>query len=386
MQPSSRPRQVNISDVAARVGVGVGTVSRVLNGSNQVRDSTRRAVLEAIKELQYRPSRAAVSLSVGATRSVVVLVAFLTRPSSVTRLSGIIAVLDESGYDCIVANVETPAQRDGHLRSLIREHRADGVIVCSLPLEKDDVKAISDVQLPLVMVDADTPGVLRTVVDDVRGGRMAAECLLRHGHERIGFIGDNQADGLGFMSTRRRLRGYREALLAAGIEPDPGLVALRAHGAQPALESAVELLSLAQPPTAIVAASDTQALGVLMAAQQLARRVPDDVAVIGYDDLETARLVHLSSVRQPLVASGMSAAARLCALIAGESPKPARVLMNIEVIERCSTESSYALHEHAGALVAAPARSGNDRARVLARPRRAAPGIAAQELSSSVSP
>jgi len=337
VQPSSRPRQVNISEVAARVGVGVGTVSRVLNGSTQVRDSTRRAVLEAIKELQYRPNRAAVSLSVGSTRSIVVLVPFLTRPSSVARLSGIIAVLDDNGYDCVVANVETRAQRDRHLESLIREHRTDGVIVCSLPLEKAEVQAISDVQLPLVMVDADTPGVLRTVVDDVLGGRMACQCLLGRGHQRIAFIGDNLEDALGFTSTRRRLRGYRDALLAAGIEPDPGLVRLCPHGAQPALDSAVELLALDRPPTAIFAASDTQALGVLMAAEQLARRVPDDLAVIGYDDLETAGLVHLSSVRQPLFASGMNAAQRLCALISGESPKPARVLMNIEVIERFST-------------------------------------------------
>ncbi len=337
MQPSAKPRTVNIAEVAAKVGVGVGTVSRVLNGSSQVRDSTREAVLEAMRELGYRPSRAAVSLSMGNTRSVVALVPFITRPASVARLSGIIAVLDEQGYDCVVRNVETPAQRDRHLDELVREHRADGVIVASLPLERSQIRALRDVNVPLVMVDADTPGVHRTVVDDVLGGRLAAECLLARGHRRIGFIGDDLGDGLGFTSSRRRLRGYREALSRARIDPDPELVALGAHGAKPAFVNAVELLSLADPPTAIFAASDTQALGVLRAAESLGARVPDDLAVIGYDDIEAAEFVHLSTVRQPLFASGVRATERLCALIAGETPKVNRVVMRIEVIERNST-------------------------------------------------
>jgi DNA-binding LacI/PurR family transcriptional regulator len=328
---------VNIAEVAARVGVGTGTVSRVLNGSKQVRESTRLAVLDAIREMQYRPSRAAVSLSVGSTRSVVALVPFLTRPSSVARLSGIIAALDEHGYDCVVRDVETPAQRDRHLKSLIKEHRADGLLVASLMLDRATVRALHDAQVPLVVIDADTSGVPRTVVDDVMGGRLACQCLLRHGHERIAFIGDNLEDGLGFTSTRRRLRGYREALRAVGIEPDQTLVRLGTHAPKAAFGTAVELLQRDDPPTAVFAASDTQALGVLMAAEYLGRRVPDDLAVIGYDDIDTAELVHLSSVRQPLFASGVNAAERLCALIAGEPVKPTRVLMSIEVIERNST-------------------------------------------------
>lgn len=342
MQPSARPRQVNIAEVAARVGVGVGTVSRVLNGSSQVRDSTRDAVLAAIEELQYRPSRAAVSLSSGATRSIVVIVPFLTRPSSVARLSGVMSVLDAQGYDCIVCNVETPEQRDRHLELLMRARRADGVIVASLQLPRATVRALQEAQVPLVMVDADTPGVLRTVVDDVLGGRMACEVLLALGHVRVAFIGDDLKDGLGFTSTRRRLRGYRAALCDEGIEPDPGLVRLSSHGARQAFHCAIDLLTADEPPTAVFAASDTQAIGVLDAAQHLSRRVPEELAVIGYDDIEVAELVRLSSVRQPLAASGAHAARRLCALIAGESPGPNRVLMGVEVIERSSTGNGRA--------------------------------------------
>jgi LacI family transcriptional regulator/LacI family repressor for deo operon, udp, cdd, tsx, nupC, and nupG len=294
-------------------------------------------VLDAMKELQYRPSRAAVSLSVGRTRSIVVLVPFLTRPSSVARLSGIIAMLDEQGYDCIVRNVETAEQRDRHLESVLREHRADGVIVASLPLDRSTVAALQDAQVPLAMVDADTPGVVRTVLDDVLGGRLACESLLARGHERIGFIGDNLSDGLGFTSTRRRLRGYRDALESVGSEYDPSLVRLVSHGAKPAFGAAVELLERADAPTAIVAASDTQAIGVLQAAEACARRVPDELAIIGYDDIETAELLALSSVRQPIFASGVNAAERLCALIAGVLPTPKRVLMSVEVVERSST-------------------------------------------------
>jgi DNA-binding LacI/PurR family transcriptional regulator len=328
---------VNIAKVAAEAGVGVGTVSRVLNGSPQVRDATRRRIVEVIDRLGYRPSHLAASLSLGATRAVAVLVPFLTRPSVVARLAGVLSVLDEEGYDSVVFNIETPEQRDRHLASVSTKHRADGVVVISIPLVRDQLAALEAANLPMVMLDADTSGAVRFVVDNVKGGRMATEHLLALGHRRIGFIGDDTGSGLSFTSSGRRLAGYRAALAAAGIGWCPEIVALGPHGAEDAARMATGLLSTGAPPTAICAASDTQAMGVLTAAERLGLAVPDDLSVIGFDDIDSAAMVRLSTVRQPLQDSGVLAARRLCDQLQGRPRRPARTVLPLELVARAST-------------------------------------------------
>ncbi len=128
--------RVNIAEVAAAAGVSVGTVSRVLNESPNVREHTRRRVAEVMKRLNYRPSRLAESLSRGQTRTVVILVPFLTRPSVTERLAGAIGVLDGAGFDTVVRNVETIGQRDRHLAALTTRHEADGAVIVSLRLNR----------------------------------------------------------------------------------------------------------------------------------------------------------------------------------------------------------------------------------------------------------
>ena len=188
-------RRATIADVAAQAGVGVGTVSRVLNGGPNVSEATRGKVVEVMRRLGYRPSHLAVGLSRGTPHTVAIVVPYLTRPSVVTRLAGALAVFDERGYDTIVCNVETPQQRDRHLQALIARHRADGVMVVSLPLAKRHLISFEQATVPLVMIDADASSVPRTVIDDILGGRLATEHLLSLGHRRIGFIGDTVVRG-----------------------------------------------------------------------------------------------------------------------------------------------------------------------------------------------
>src|SRR5579875_2105401 len=229
-----------MADVATAAGVGTGTVSRVLNGGVNVRESTRRRVLEVIERLGYQPSHLAAALSRGTPRTVAILVPHLTRPSTVARLIGALEVLDEEGYDTIVCNADTPEQRDRHLTALAARHRADGVIVVSIRLAKQRIAAFRRVAIPLVTVDAAAPGVPQTVIDDVAGGRLATAHLLGLGHRRIGFVGDNAAretgHDLGFTSSRSRLQGYRKELAEAGVDFDPALVRLGSHGAMVAAE------------------------------------------------------------------------------------------------------------------------------------------------------
>jgi len=331
------PKRVRIADVAVRAGVGVGTVSRVLNGSPQVRESTRRRVLEAISQTGFRPSRLAAGLSRGTPASVAIIVPFLTRPSVVARLAGVIEVLDAEGYDTIVCNVETAAQRDRQIRMFADGHRAAAAVVISLRLTATQVADLAVAGIHVVVVDAAVGGVPHTVVDDVRGGLMATSHLIGLGHRRIGFIGDMGGGGLGFSSTSDRRRGYRRALAMAGIPEDRALIGRGQPGSAAAAEMALRLFRLPDPPTAIFAASDTQAMGVLAAADAAGMAVPEDLSVIGYDDIEIAAALGLSTIRQPLRESGARGAARLCTLMRGGVVSPLREVLPLEVVPRRST-------------------------------------------------
>ncbi len=334
-------RRVTIADVAADAGVGVGTVSRVLNGSEQVRAATLRAVQDSIDRLGYRPSHAAAALVRGTPRTVAVIVAHLTRPSTVVRVASALAVLEEQGYDTIICNVDTPLERDRHLEALLPTHRADGVLAICLPFSRGQLDQFSRAGIALVTVDAANPGVPQTVIDDSLGGRLATEHLIGLGHRRIGFVGDMAVGkppaGLGFTSSARRLRGYSQALAAAGIEAEAGLIKRGPHDAGAAAEHAAQLLKSADPPTAIFAASDTQAIGVLAAADRLGVPVPDQLSVIGFDDIDSAAFLRLSTIRQPLDLSGAEGARRLCSLLRGERVHPLRQELPIELIARASS-------------------------------------------------
>jgi DNA-binding LacI/PurR family transcriptional regulator len=338
VRTAARP---TMADVAAAAGVGVGTVSRVLNGGLNVRESTRQHVLEVIERLGYRPSHLAASLSRGTPRTIAILVPHLTRPSTVARLAGALAVLEEQGYDTIVCNADTPEQRDHHLTALTARHRADGVIIVSIRLAARRIAAFHQLSIPIVTVDAIAPGVPQTIIDDVAGGRLATAHLLSLGHRRIGFVGDvtarPPARDLGFTSSRSRLLGYRRELAAARIQFDPGLVRLGPHGAVEAAEMADDLLRQPDPPTAIFAASDTQAMGVLSAADQSGFPVPARLSVVGFDDIESTALLSLSTVHQPLECSGAEGARRLCALLNGVKVRPLRQLLPLRLVQRRST-------------------------------------------------
>jgi DNA-binding LacI/PurR family transcriptional regulator len=341
--PSPGPvvRRVTIADVAADAGVGVGTVSRVLNGSEQVRESTLRTVLDSIERLGYRRSHAAAALVRGTPHTVALIVAHLTRPSTVIRVASALSVLEEQGYGTIVCNVDAPVERDRHLETLLPTHRADGVLAICLPLSRVQLGQFARGGVALVSVDAANPGIPQTVIDHVAGGKLATSHLISLGHRRIGFVGDMVSSpppsGLGFASSAHRLRGYKQALAAAGIDVEAALIRRGAHDAATAAEHAAQLLKSPNPPSAIFAASDTQAIGVLAAAERLGVPVPGQLSVIGFDDIESAAFLGLSTVRQPLDLSGAEGARRLCALLRGEQVHPLRQELPIELVARASS-------------------------------------------------
>jgi DNA-binding LacI/PurR family transcriptional regulator len=254
----------------------------------------------------------------------------------------------------VVCNVDTPQQRDHHLAALTSRHRADGVIVVSLRLSAPQLASFHNAGVSLVTIDAPTPGVPQTLTDDVAGGRLATGHLLSLGHRRIGFVGDTMRGaagasriGLGFVASQHRLSGYRQALAAAGVAYDSGLVRRGPYGPANAEALAAELLARPDRPSAIFAASDTQAMGVLAAADRSGVSVPGELSVMGFDDIESAALLGLSTVRQPLADSGAEGARRLCALLRGERVSPLRQLLFLEVVRRSSTAAVRGLRSGA---------------------------------------
>lgn len=331
-----------IGDVAAHAGVGQGTVSRVLNGSPKVRDATRARVLQAIEILDYRPNPLARGLSLGRCQTVGVVVPFFTHASAVERLRGVAAALDQSRYDIVLFNVESPVHRDEHLRSLTGRDRADGLLIMSLPAPPSDIARLTSAGVPVVLVDSVGTGVPMVVTDDVEGGRMATQHLVDLGHRSIGFIGDDPDNAFGFTSSAQREAGYRGVLAAAGIELRPELVRHGPHDRSLAHDLAAQLLALPDPPTAVFASSDVQATGVMAAATAAGWRVPQDLSVIGFDDIELSAYAGLTTVHQPLFDSGLLGGRLLLEALAGSnatapSERSTMHRLELELVERSTT-------------------------------------------------
>ena len=322
-------KAVTIRDVARQAGVSVATASRALNGKDVVSPETRDRILSVMEELGFAPSPAARRLSLGRTLTIGAVVSFLTRPQAAERLRGVDAVLADSELDLVIYNVESVQRGDHYLSTLAHSQRTDGLLVMSLPPPPDAVAALERASVPVVFIDVHTPSVAnmpRVIGDDVAGGALAARHLIDLGHRRIAFVGDAIENPFGFTSSRDRQAGLAQELAAAGVTIPSEWLGLGAHGRYEARALARRMLTADRRPTAIFAASDTQALGVIAAARELGLHVPDDLSVIGYDDIEAADYVGLTTISQGLFDSGRRGAEVLLAEIEVRSEQPPVVL------------------------------------------------------------
>src|SRR3954451_13976733 len=337
---SSRGRGPTIRDVARRAGVSAATVSRVLNDSPLVMAETRARVRAAVDDLGYQLNATARTLSIGRAQAVGVVVPFFTTHSVIERLRGVVSRLgrhERAGYDLLLFDVEAPEQRADAMRDLARRNRVAGLLIVSLPVYDEEVEALARDELPAVLLDVAHPRLPRVVIDNVHGGALAAAHLLAKGHPRIGFVGDHPTNAYGFTSSEDRRHGFHAQLARSGLELDPALERFARHGRDEAGMCAGELLRLPEPPTAIFAVSDLQAIGVLRACEEAGARVPDDVAVLGFDDLEVAEIVGLTTIRQPLREGGALAADLLLAAIEQGVHDPVQGLQALTLVERRTT-------------------------------------------------
>ena len=324
-------RGMTIARVAEEAGVGVGTVSRVLNGSPSVSEDTRRRVLEAIAALDYQPSAVARALSTGRTHAIGVVAPFFTQPSVIERLRGVARTLAGEGWQLILFDVEQAKQRRETFRSLAMRGRVDGVLSISLAPTDSEARRLQATGVPIVLLDREHASLPTITIDDHEGGRLAAEHLLELGHRSIAFVGDEEDNLFGFDSSAHRREGFEAALEAAGAPIAPEWIVRAPHGRETAREAMAAVLADDRRPTAVFATSDVQAIGTLDAAQEAGIPVPEELSVVGFDDVEAAGYTGLTTIAQPLEESGALGAEMLLRALSGEAIQRRRMPLTLVV-------------------------------------------------------
>lgn len=331
--------------VAARAGVGRGTVSRVVNGSPQVSPEARAAVQQAIAELGYVPNRAARALVTQRTDSVALVVSesgerVFTEPFFAAIVRGVSSGLLETPMQLWLAMVQSPIERERVEHHLTNQH-VDGVLLLSLHDSDPLPTLLEERGLPAVlggrparMLHPNAQPAWFVDVDNVGGARQAVEHLFVQGRRRVATIAGPQDMGVGLA----RLSGYREAVRAAGGAVESGLVAYGDFSEGSGTAAMRRLLDACPDLDAVFVASDLMAFGALRALREAGRRVPEDVAVIGFDDAPIARSAEppLTTVFQPVEEMGRQMARLLVSRIRGEEVPSPHVLLDTELIHRAS--------------------------------------------------
>lgn len=301
----------SIDDVARQAGVSIATVSRALRGLPDVAEATRARVLAAAAELNYVASPFAARLASGRTSTIGVVVPFINRWFFAQVIDAIESTLRQAAYDLVLYNLGDEAGRARFFAEMPLRKRVDAILIASLVLNEEEFAALDGLGLPVGLLGLDWSGYLSTRIDDAAGARTAVEHLLSLGHTRIALIGGDTADPMRFTPPQHRLRGYRAALEAAGVPLDDSLEVLGYFTVDGGRAAAETLLALPERPTAIFAESDEMAYGAIRAIRTAGLRVPQDVAVIGFDDNVHSELMDLSTIRQPVAEQARDLTLRL---------------------------------------------------------------------------
>lgn len=331
--------QPTIEDVARLASVGVGTASRALNNKPEISAATRQRVLEAATVLGFRPNVAAQSLRNHRTWSIGVIVPYFTQPFFVDILRGIGRTLSDSPYSMIVYSVERAEERHRYLGEMRLAGRVDGVIVVSLVPTSEEVARFTASKLPLILVDAYADGIVSISVDHQDAVYHIVSHLFRLGHTRIAFI-DRPDDPSKATHYTTRHKGYTLAMREHNLMLPPEYQTISEYRRVGGFQAALTLLDLPEPPTAIVAASDLQAIGAIEAAKTRGLSVPADLAIVGYNDAELATFAGLTTMRLPTQDMGRQAVNRLLSMLDGHSDAMEHIIVSGELVIRQSSGGS----------------------------------------------
>ncbi|WP_022872974.1 LacI family DNA-binding transcriptional regulator [Nesterenkonia alba] len=339
--------KTTIRDVAQRAGVSAGTVSNVLNRPFYVNADTRQRVLEAIRELNFVPQQRARQFRPGRVRSLGVAVANLGNPFFVDVALGAEEAARSRGVGVVISNSADDAERENQNLELLTQQRVQGLIISPVDELSSRLQMMHDRGVPMVFVDRvgeEYQHAWSVVVDDVAGGRLAAEHVLERGYRRLGFAGDPEISP----KVRRRLRGVKE-VLAGHDDVVLEVISTGTWTVESGREAAEHVVDMPaeERPAALLCANDHMALGVLQSLSRAGLRVPEDIAVVGYDDLQWAAAANppLTTVRQPRYELGATAVEMLLELFdrngaengAPPAGSPKHAVLTPELVARDTT-------------------------------------------------
>ena len=343
MPPMSALRKpATMRDVAHRAGVSIQTVSAVINGKPAITRETTERVRAAIQELGYRPFAIAQSLRTGQTRSVALIVSDIANPSFATLASAAEDFAHARGYALVLYNTHDDIVREtGYIHAAVQRW-LDGALFVSAEDKATSLDAFAAAGIPVVAIDRIPEGYAgpSVTLDNVKAGRMAAEHLLGLGHTNLAHI----SGPLRLRLARERLAGFRQAI------EERGLSMAACTGGEGSWECAAgsramrEILARSPRPTAVFSANDRMAIGAVRAIHEAGLRVPDDISVVGLDDIEVAAYQNppLTTVRQSFARLGAAGLQLLLEIVAGETPAQTQIVMAPELVVRRSTRACAA--------------------------------------------
>ncbi len=330
-----KKKSPTIYDVAELANVSISTISRVLNSPEKVNPQTRSHVFDVIDKLGFVPKAEARARALRRTGRIGVITPFFTAPSFVQRLRGVASALSKANYELVIYPVDSMDHLQGYISSIPVMGSVDGLIIMSLSIEDNDAIRLHKSGIETALIEYSHPKLNSIVINDIQGGKLAAEYLIRKGHKRIGFLGDIEpSERYAIHPVKSRLLGFQQALQKANIPLPEDFIRSCSYTEEDTKKVAQELLSMPEPPSAIFAASDIQAVIVMRVARQMNIKIPDDLAIIGFDDIDIAELVDLTTIRQHLDESGRLATELLLSRISDPDRALHHVNIPLTLIER----------------------------------------------------
>ncbi len=322
--------KATIYHVAKVAGVSIATVSRVLNFPLRVKAETRTAVMNAIDTLGYVPKAESRARAFMETRRIGVLIPFFTTPSFVQRLRGISSVLSKHEYEMVIYPVDSKKREQSYLETLPMRSTLDGLIITSQVIDETIAMRLLNNHLETVVIEHRNPSFCSIEIDDVAGGYMAADFLVKKGYKKIAFIGGQIKPEFGLDPITKRMEGYRQVLKENNISlPDDYTCEFAFNPGQ-----ILQKLITFGLPLAVFAATDLQAIALIREARKLGLRLPEDVAIIGFDDIDMAEFFGLTTIHQPLDESGSIATNLLLSRLADPSQPIQHIQLSLKVVER----------------------------------------------------
>ncbi|WP_227765482.1 LacI family DNA-binding transcriptional regulator [Zhaonella formicivorans] len=329
---------MDIKQIAEKAGVSIATVSRAINQPHLVRPSTREKVLKIVREMNYAPNPIAQGLLTGRTNTIALVVPTLRNPYFGQLAEGAESVLAGNGYNLTISSSYESISRQESIIENILKRRVDGLILAgSGAFQEGYEKALNKIKIPIAAIEyipgQDTFNCI--YVDDITGVRMAIEHLIHQGHKRIGVIPGNPK----MLVTIRRLKAIKNILAEYDLELDKKLIC---HGSYDSLESGrlamTEILAAEKVPTAVFAFNDIMAIGAMKCAQDRGLKIPEDVAIVGFDDIPMSEYTTpgLTTLRAPNFQIGKTAATILLEQINNPTAPIRKVLLPVELVLRGS--------------------------------------------------